>query len=382
MNHRKSQQVLEFENDDSSSNSSSSNSDSSHPDLLSQVSVYLSEENFQMALVCLQELSSIDPMNCEYLVKLGHICYRLNNNKSAELYYNSALALKNTRLNSEIWFGLGQIYFQMKNYAKCYSAFFCLLSEYPDHEFQSICMMKLGVACKNLGDLTSSEYYLKRCLDRNDLSIQLKIEAKCQLGGLYDLTNNPKQAQIYYYSASKGLKNFRTLTCLAWTFLPTKPNITLEICQKFSSETISEQLDVKFLTVLANLHLGSTEKAKSTLEEIVSVNRQNRVYLQYLAIIYQRLSEFDKAVEVCRRIAEMWPANGIAWMNLGIAFKFTLNKEDSGDCYLKAFEILGFAEYLRLFFHYNNDKACLIPPDFSITDFPLSDDLRFSNQTI
>lgn len=349
-------------------------------DLLSQVSAVLSSCDLGNAKTLLQELASRNPESAEYLVKLGHVCYKLQSYAESEHYYCKALSVNCSGFLDQLWFGLGQVYFAQKNYAKSYSAFMGLLSGCPNLKFRSLCYLKLGISCKEMSDFLSSHYYLNSSLAHNDLNLFLRSEALCQLGNNFEKTGNAGQALTHYLTAFKLVRNFRTCSCVAWGYLGFKPALTISICNKFLGKTsnLAERLDIKLLEALGNMRLGYLEKAKQILEDNMRNFGLNIVYLGFLAMVYEKLSELGKTVEICKVIAETWPMKGESWANLSIAYRYELKQVESDSCLLEAFTNLNSMEYQKVITKFSNGFYFLSEPAFSITDFPLCEDLRYS----
>ena len=329
---------------------------------LQEINQYLQLRNFTKAGEILQHLCSAFPRNAEFPMKLGHLLYIQHKYLYAEQYFRCALALNPTDLKEEIYFGLGQCYFRLKNYAASFSAFTNIEQAYSSSRFIDAVYLRLAMIYKISSDYDSAMKLLLKLLRNNRVNKEILAEAFCCIGSIYQLQKNNEVSINYYSNACRISKSFRAVSCLIWGYLQVNPKLSDLLCRKYLQKRHEKYIfgDIRFLQALALRNLGDFQGATEILEELTKHFPMNIHYLQALGIIYFRLRLLRKALQNFQSTAGIVPCNienlsnlGIVYRDLGMEKEFyqiyslvlimkkqRVEKEDFSPCNLKELQIV------------------------------------------
>ena len=321
-------------------------------------------------------LSTLYPENAEFPLKLGHLMYKVRKYPKAESYYKLALEKGDEKFTSDIYFGLGQTYFQAERYSDSHLAFTLLINNDPNYKMIEIAYFKLASIMKHLKDYNNAAKFLIKCLKTETKNKNIIAEALCQLGSVYDLQGKSNLSLKFYKQAATLVKSFRTASCLAWGYLKIKPSISEAICKKYLTKTMPlyERCDISFIRALALMKMDKFSEACKILEEQISLYPMNIYYHQHLGIAYYKIEEHSKALEIFQNVMVISPFNKENLHNLSIAYRKLGLKNEAFQiiCKIKMIlneEIEGLDPSIELNKIKNLDIKDLI---IDITSFPLN----------
>lgn len=93
-----------------------------------------------------------------------------------------------------------------------------------------------------------------------------------------------------------------------------------------------------------NLELGQVKEARQQLEELLSVDRENTIFLEALAWSYSLEGDEEKTVSVLKKVCSLDPANHKATYNLAILLERQEDIESSIEYYWALYQGDGFNE--------------------------------------
>ncbi len=82
----------------------------------------------------------------------------------------------------------------------------------------------------------------------------------------------------------------------------------------------------------------------SFLEKVASRLPEDLEILQALAELYTKTGQFQKGLEIDRKLSHLLPADELVWYNLGCSYALTNNPDDAFEALTKAVE-LGYCDY-------------------------------------
>ena len=290
---------------------------------LQEITHNLQLKHFSKALELLQELCLNFPRTVEYPVKLGHLLYRQHKYMQAECYYVRALALDPHDLKEEIYLGLGQCYYRIRNYPASFSAFMNIEQTYPNSRFIDLVYLRLAMLYKIFRNYDSAMQLLLKLLRNNRVNKEILAEAFCCIGSIYQLQKNNELGVSYYINACKISKNFRVISCLIWGYLQVNPAFSVVLCKKYLQKPHEKYIisDIRLLQALALRNLGDFNGATIILEEQSLQFPMNIHYLQALGVIYYRMRLARKSFEKFQKTAAIEPCNVENLNNLGIIYR-------------------------------------------------------------
>lgn len=340
-------------------------------DILNLIDSNLASKNFIEAESSLVLLSLKYPENPEYPSKLGHLMYKLKDYQKAETFYKLALEKSTENPQAEIYFGLGQSYFESKNYPDSLSAFSLVLNNYPDFELIYLVYLKLAIVHRHMKDLDLAVKLLSKIIENaKKVNKSLLVEALCCLAGIYDSLGKEKFALNLYMRAGKITKNFTSISCLAWAFLKINPKVTESVCRKYLrvDRPQHEWSDISFLQALSAIKASNFAVAANLLEMQLRHYPKNIIYMQYLGISYFYLGLHDKALEIFKNVDLVHPCNFENLNNLAILYKKEGLEIEAHRTYCNALmlrsQVFGANEGLN--------GLTILEPKIEISDFPLN----------
>ena len=340
------------------------------------VNEYLLQNKLSEACYYLEAIQTFHSQDQLFLAKLGHISFKLKKFRESESYYLNALNCSQTQHLEEIWFGLAQLYFSIKNYKQCISAFLSLLLLNPTFKYSSLCYLKLGISSSKLKDFENSLNYLEKSLIKNDLPIDLKAVALCHLGSVKQAMGKDENINGVFKEAAEFIRNFLTGICLCWVYMNTDPIKVLNLCNKMVSESsiIEEITDLKLFKAIALIKMSKYEEAGKILNLLTRRYPNNLVYGQYLAILFYKTGNYVQAGQVLEYLKLVWPFH----LNVMVNYVRIMRKlQRFSESETTKMQIMG----ILMIHSYTNDEILefldersseLNEPVFVLTDCPIS----------
>lgn len=354
--------------------------------ILLKVNPLLKAGKLNDALTMLEDFSKSSTNNAEILVKLGHLCFKVLKYNEAEKWYVKALNIESVEFLSQIWFGLGQIYFIQKNYAKSISAFINVLNIEPEFAYSSLCYLKIGYGHYFLRDNQQAVRYVEKSLERGDLNKILMADGFCLLGcvqiGIGDM---PKAFSIFDHSASL-CKSFRTSICLSWKLIQTDPKKSILLLNKLSESAKPEELiEYRFFKSIAYIKLQKWMKSLTLLENICRDVPNNYVYSLYLAIVLYNLLKYESSLKILTQILRIWQYKVDLLLSAYVLAGKTNRQLEAMDFYMKAYGILcihGYSAPDISNIFTNAINTGISEPKFSLLDCPLSKCIEYTSESL
>ena len=173
------------------------------------------------------------PIDSEVLVKLGHLLYRIKRYEKSIISYSKALEDDKLVHKDEVIFGLGQVYYKLKRYSDSFLYYSLLKSNYPSCIYIDYITIRMSLIYKFNKNFDSAVSVLLAILHDHAKNKNVYVEALCIVGNCYELQGELDIGLDYYIKAVEILKNFRTVTCVAWGYLSANPKMTEGICKKY-----------------------------------------------------------------------------------------------------------------------------------------------------
>lgn len=341
-------------------------SDSSLGIIINELNQSLACQDLQKSLELMQVLQSAHPKHSEFCLKLGHLLYKVKDYVKAEDFYKQALqGHKSSSQIPEIYFGLGQTYFQLKLLSDSFLAFSIIEQGYETSQFIEIARLKLAQILIATNDNDAAMKFLLKLLHKKNISRNILTETFCCIGKIYEEEGKKRLALKFYIRAAALLKTFRTISCLAWVYLNFNPEMTEKICKKYLevNRPQYQQCDIGLLQAIAMIKLKKFAEALVTLKIMIFHYPKNVFYLQYLGYTCFMLKLYGKALEWFQKVAEILPENFENLNNLSVVYKnLEFHKES-------------FAMYYRIAL-LNGTKSIefeaiqILEPQISVFDFP------------
>lgn len=346
--------------------------DFSYLSFLSQVDENLSKGKYLEVEQSLIKAFLLTSNQSEFPIKLGHLMYKQKRYQEAEAYYRQALrnAIESERI--EIHFGLGQVYYQSRLYPDSYLAFSFLINSNPAHELSKIAYLKLAAICKKTNDSNNALSLIVKLITQTNPNNKILAEAFCLIGSCYEIQGNLKKSHEFYMKSINLTKNFRTVTCVAWSYLRINPVVTLSACRKYlrKNRPIYEWTDIKFLEAIGQLKLKNFSKSASILEEQLKVYPNNCFYLNLLGVVYYNNKSYTQALQVFRYLASAVPSCEINVKNLCAVYHKLNLHDDALNTYSSFHQMSNLDLSYNLLTEIKEFNVQELA--FDITDFPLN----------
>lgn len=230
----------------------------------------------------------------------------------AEEYYLKALNLKH--LPYETYFNLGNLYLKMHRYEEAIEAYKNAIEIYP---LFAQAMLNLGHAYQLQGELELAEQLLTKVVDANPQNIQAAIK----LAGIYLETGEYDSASRYldtafrHDSTSADVWKLRGLMAL-------KKGDHAAAEHAFSSATRIEPSDWESFLCLGQLHfiradytqaVQHLERSHDILARLAATETsQQALILEMLAKSFEKLAQYDAALDAYRKLLRLDPDNATA----------------------------------------------------------------------
>jgi tetratricopeptide (TPR) repeat protein len=334
--------------------------------ILNEILSYLDSKNPDKVFSQIQELESLNTSS-EVFLKLGHLFYKKNFPNLAEFLYKKILPTLQGDLNAECLFGLGQVYYDLKNYRDCHTIFSIISEFYQDFSYLGLIRLKLAKIQVFFKDFESALIMIKKILTPASICKNIFVEAMVLVASIKEAQGKTVQSLKLCIKALSISKTFTSVSSFCLLLLEKNPKKTEKICRKFwgnVSET-GEWSDLCFLRALAIMKTGFLEKALSSLQGLVDSFPKNYFYLEFLGICYLKLAEVRKALECfyCARVIRPDDLGNLK--NIAFCFKNLGEKNE-------ALRILAFVNPAENMAE-GLGKLEIFEPKMKILDFPTND---------
>ena len=358
-----------------------------NPSLItSKVNPLLKSGKLNEALNLLTEISKSSSNDIEIIVKLGHLCFKIHDYNEAEKWYIKALNSDSVEFLSQIWFGLGQIYYIQKYYPKSISAFINVLNIEPEFAYSSLCYLKIGYGYYFLRDYQQAVSYVEKSLERGDLNKLLTADGVCLLGCVQIGIGDIQKAFSFFDHSASLCKSFRTSICLSWKLIETDPQKSILLLNKLSESGKPEEvIEYHFFKSVAYIKLQKWKKSLKILEHICRIVPNNYIYSLYLAIALFHLSNYEGSLRILTQILKVWQYKVDLLLPAYVFAGKTNRQPEAMDFYIKAYGILiihGYSvtDISNIFM--NAINTGIAEPKFSLLDCPLSKCTEFTSENL
>lgn len=298
--------------------------------IIKQIDKALASKNLQAAEDLIHKLRTIDSTP-ETSIRLAHLMFIEKKYLDAENLYKELLPQVSGNLRVEVLFGLGQTYFESMMYSDCHLVFSIISEFHPDYAYIHLIRLKLAKIMIRFKQFDNADMYLRKLLDDIKLSNSMKYEALVLMAHVKDKQGNKSESFEFAKKGFREIKIFKTVACVAFLLLDRNPHATENISRRILSKNrnIDENSDFFFFRALANMKLKNYEIAKVILEEQIKTNPLNYLYLEFLGIMYLKVKDNLRALEVFQRIRSLMPFDICNLKNLAYTYKICGYKEEA-----------------------------------------------------
>lgn len=156
--------------------------------------LYLLIDNPQTSLSYLQRALELAPENLDTLELMGDTYFALMNYEVAEISWKKVTEVDSKRFN--IWFKLGELYYQTGKYVKATQS----LLNYLDYEEDALVLSLLGSIYQKMGNEIECWNKLMRAEELSPTNVKILV----QIGEVYFDLDNFDRAEEYFRKASEA----------------------------------------------------------------------------------------------------------------------------------------------------------------------------------
>ncbi len=267
-----------------------------------------------MATNYLQKYIKFKPDDFESYLFLGRAYYRLGNND--ESYKNFARALLLDPENSQALYGLGQVLLKQRKFKEAIE--YLEKAAARNIEVSEI-YFELGTACEELQDLAkAAEYYEKYAR-----SVPTSFAAWLKLAQTYQRLNQPEKAIAAYREALKLSPNdINSNYNLAKLLAESRQLEEAEIIFVRLATAINPKEAIFYYSQILQMYerVKNYQKAVEAAKKIVDLSPGNEVAVYNLAIMYFQMGQLEEAASTLNKCLEIKNDYSAAWFNLGLVY--------------------------------------------------------------
>lgn len=271
-------------------------------EIINEINVALGKQKFTEAHLLMIKLQEIEP-NPVVNIRIAHLMYIMRNYREAELIYRDLLKTLPEEYKPEIYFGLGQVYYEMHKFPESQLAFSSVLMRSPDYKQADYIYLRLAKISLAAKSPESSLNYLKTIIKRNKSNASVISEATTLIAHIYHKQNNLNLALALAKEAVKIYSSFESITGLMFLILDSKPKEAEKLCMKVLSRCLSkrEWNVCMLLRAVISIKLRKFEIAKNILENDVKGNDIEDLRDQVLGVALYKLGDKARALEAFRK---------------------------------------------------------------------------------
>ena len=259
----------------------------------------------------------------ETILKYAHLLFMMKKYNQAKDIYTELVGKVENGLKAETLFGLGQVYFELKEFSLSFVNFSELVCNFKDFDCVGIAYIKLARILIRMNQYEEAEKYCKAAVD-------LKEEIKFNKGEAYAL-----MAHIQYllcnYDESSKLSKQALRTCSSLTILKLiiiglvnlNPYLSEKLCKKSLKKEMSlkEWNEFYFLLAVSYIKSKEFEKASKILKELVSFFDKNYYCLEYYGISLFNSGDKFEAFRIFEQISRLFPNDSVNLTNFLFVYK-------------------------------------------------------------
>ena len=276
-------------------------------EIINEINVALGKQNFTEAHLLMIKLQEIEP-NPVVAIRIAHLMYIMKNYREAESIYLYLLNSHPEEYKPEIYFGLGQVYYEMNKFPESQIAFSSVIMRCPDYKQADYIYLRLAKISLTARAPESSLNYLKTIIKRKKSDASIISEATTLISHIYHKQNKLELALALSKEAVKIYASFESLTGLTLLNLDYNTKEAEKLCMKALSKCLSkrEWSVCMLLRAVISIKLKKFELAKNILENDVKGNDIEDLKDQILGVTLYKLGHKARALEAfrkCRRPA-------------------------------------------------------------------------------
>ena len=274
--------------------------------IINEINSALGEQNFSQAHLLMTKLKKIDP-NPLINIRIAHLMYIMKKYLEAESIYLNLLKTLPEDYKPEIYFGLGQVYYELNRFAESHFAYSSVLLRSPDYKQAGYIYLRLGKIFLTLQDYESSLYYLKTIIKRQKSSSLIISQAAALISHIYLNQKKPVLALALSKEAVKVQTSFEAITGLVLIILHSKPKQAEKLCVRVLSKDLNkrEWNVCMLIRALISIKLGKFELSINILENDVKSSEIENLKFQLLGVAFYYFGDKVRALEAfrkCRKI--------------------------------------------------------------------------------
>ena len=269
--------------------------------IIKEINAALGTRNFSLAHMLMIKLQKIDPSPI-INIRIAHLTYILKKYLEAESIYLDLLGTLPEEFKPDIYFGLGQVYYELNRFAESQLAYSSVLMRCPDYKQSDYIHLRLAKLYLKSKEYESSLYYLKTIIKRQKSTSSVISEAASLISYIYHNQKKPDLALALGKEAVKIQPSFESITGLILIILDSKTKQAEKLCSRVLSKGLNKhQWNVcMLLRALISLKLKKFELSISILENDVKSNDIENLKLQLLGVGYYYLGDKVRALEAFR----------------------------------------------------------------------------------
>jgi tetratricopeptide (TPR) repeat protein len=278
--------------------------------------LYLMNEDPQTSLSYLQRALELSPENLETLELMGDTYFALMNFEVAEISWKKVTEADPKRFN--IWFKLGELYYQTGEYAKATQS----LLNYLEYEEDALVLSLLASIYQKMGNEIECWNKLMKAEELSPTNVKILI----QIGEVYFDLDNHDRAEEYFRKATVADSS----SLPAWFQL----GKTYEAKQDFvqAIQSFAKVLEIDPDNVLGYYYLGkiyaadaNISKSITNYEECLKRDPSFEDAALSLASLYWASKEYEKALSYLQESVRYNPESSKIFQMIGDIY------EDLGD---------------------------------------------------
>lgn len=278
--------------------------------LIKDINSALSLENYPLADDHIKALITLNP-DPTFTIKRAHLMFIRKEYQKAEHLYKKVLKSTKEVHNQEIYFGLGQVYYESKMFYDAYLAYNILVSNYPNFKYTDFVYLRLLKIMVFYQNFDEAYNYIKIIMKKGSVGTSIFAEVLVCLA-LIKYKRRKLDLAIKICGKSRNLNEGFNCNLLLLILLAEKdPREAEKICSSVlnSTQDTKEWKLLCFIRAVIYIRLKKYNKAIQILEENCNNIELEAEYLNYLGIAYHGAGDKIKALEVFQELRTKFSEN-------------------------------------------------------------------------
>lgn len=279
-------------------------------------------QDFNLAETLAFKLTSLTQIP-ETSLKYAHLLFMQKKYNQAKDIYAELVGKVENSLKAETLFGLGQVYFELKEFSLSFVNFYELVCNFKDFDCIGIAYIKLARILIRMNQYEQAEKYCQAVIDLNQEKKFNKGEAYALMAHIQHLLRNYDKSSELSKQALKSCTSLNILKLIIIGLVNLNPYLSEKICKKALKKEMSlkEWNEFYFLLAISYMKSKEFEKSSKILKELISFFEKNYYCLEYYGISLFNSGDKFEAFGIFEQVSRLFPYDSVNLSNFLIVYK-------------------------------------------------------------